>query len=584
MEALLRRSWNDIRENSRAERCGRRLAVVLVPLACTLPAPPAQARQATTSVVSVDSSGNFGDSPSFSPSISDDGRYVAFSSVASNLIPVDNNFLPDVFVHDRVTLQTMRVSVDSTGAQGNGISWFPAISGDGRFVAFSSLADNLVAGDTNVALDVFVRDLLTNQTTRVSVEPAGVAGRREPGDAADLADGRFVAFDERRHEPRRRATRTASRTSSCTTARRGTTERVSVDSGGSAGRRRQLSTPSISADGRYVAFTSCADEPRRGRHERRTGHLRARPHERDDRARRASTRPAAQGELRQLRTPSISADGRFVAFESSASNLVAGDTNGSERRLRARPPDRRRPTRVSVDLGRARRATATRASCPSISADGRFVAFAERRDEPRRRATRTAPTTSSCATARRDDRARERGRRAGREGEQLGAGSSSISADGRVRGVRERSLSNLVPGDTNGAQDVFVRDRGRHAARSPFCFGDGTGHGLPVRQREHAGQRQGCRHSLGTGGATSCASGLASLSADTFVLGGSRMPNSSALYFQGTTVTAGGAGTSSATACAAPAGASSDWARSRTWAARRSTRPAAIRRSRCAAA
>ena len=100
------------------------------------------------------------------PVISADGRFVAFSSYASNLVPGDTKGWYDVFVHDRQTGKTRRVSVSSGGAQGNGNSGYPGISADGRFIAFASAASNLVPGDTNNLADIFV------QTARRE-DPAG---------------------------------------------------------------------------------------------------------------------------------------------------------------------------------------------------------------------------------------------------------------------------------------------------------------------------------------------------------------------------------------------------------------------------
>ncbi len=102
-----------------------------------------------------------------------DGRYVAFASLASNLVRGDRNGVQDVFVHDRQTGKTTRASVDSAGGEANGISILPAISADGRFVAFTSFAFNLVAGDHNGLRDVFVQDRQTGETTRVNADSAG---------------------------------------------------------------------------------------------------------------------------------------------------------------------------------------------------------------------------------------------------------------------------------------------------------------------------------------------------------------------------------------------------------------------------
>src|SRR4028118_838518 len=127
----------------------------------------------TITPVSVDSAGNLGNSFSSQPSISADGRFVAFSSDASNIVPGDTNSNPDVFVRDTLTNTTTRVSVDSAGNQANSNSSDASISADGRFVAFFSAGTNLVPGDTNNRNDIFVRDTLTNTTTRASVDSAG---------------------------------------------------------------------------------------------------------------------------------------------------------------------------------------------------------------------------------------------------------------------------------------------------------------------------------------------------------------------------------------------------------------------------
>ncbi|MEG4007642.1 hypothetical protein QUA41_18730 [Microcoleus sp. Pol11C1] len=101
---------------------------------------------------------------------------MAFNSSDPNLAPGDTNNTIDTFVHDLLTNTTTRVSVGSAGNPGNGFSFYPSISGDGRFVAFQSEASNLVPGDSNDSTDIFVRDLLTNTSTRVSVDSAGNQG------------------------------------------------------------------------------------------------------------------------------------------------------------------------------------------------------------------------------------------------------------------------------------------------------------------------------------------------------------------------------------------------------------------------
>jgi Tol biopolymer transport system component len=199
------------------------------------------------------------------PAISGDGRFVAFVSLADNLVPGDTNGFADTFVHDRLTNVTERVSVSNRGRQGNnhsglvGVAAYPAISSDGRFVAFVSQADNLVSGDRNVNADVFVRDRLLGTTERVTVNSAGEEADLGGEGPAISADGRFVAFQSQAQNlvpggnpflfvdqvyVHDRAT--------------GTTEIISVNDAGQAGNSLNVQAD-ISADGRFVVFSSFAD-------------------------------------------------------------------------------------------------------------------------------------------------------------------------------------------------------------------------------------------------------------------------------------------------------------------------------------
>ena len=155
--------------------------------ACSTLALVAVNASAQTTVVSVASDGTQANNASLTyllahPALSADGRYAAFSSLASNLVPADTNEKDDVFVRDRLTGQTTRVSVASDGTEANGMSFETAISGDGRYVVFASWATNLVSGDTNICnegtgdhscADIFVHDRVTGQTTRVSTTSNG---------------------------------------------------------------------------------------------------------------------------------------------------------------------------------------------------------------------------------------------------------------------------------------------------------------------------------------------------------------------------------------------------------------------------
>jgi Tol biopolymer transport system component len=144
--------------------------------------------------VSVGPGGQQPNDSSVEPAISAHGRFVAFISFASNLVAGDTNQSPDVFVQDRRTQVTRRVSVGPGGQQANGFSSQPAISAGGRYVAFTSDASNLVAGDTNQSPDVFVRDRRTQVTRRVSVGPGSQQANSQSFDPAISAHGLLVAF------------------------------------------------------------------------------------------------------------------------------------------------------------------------------------------------------------------------------------------------------------------------------------------------------------------------------------------------------------------------------------------------------
>jgi Tol biopolymer transport system component len=188
------------------------------------------------------------------PSISADGRFVAFSSQASNLVPGDTNGTSDIFVRDMLTGVTRRVSVGAAG-QANGGSLSPAISADGRFVAFNSYASNLVPGDTNGTTDIFVRDLLARVTRRVSVGPAGQGNSDSSGAPAISADGRYVAFFSHASNLVPGDTNGAYDIF-VRDLLAGVTRRVSVGASGQ-GNRDSLA-PAITADGRSVAFVSAS--------------------------------------------------------------------------------------------------------------------------------------------------------------------------------------------------------------------------------------------------------------------------------------------------------------------------------------
>jgi Tol biopolymer transport system component len=320
-----------------------------------------------TERVSVDSAGAEGNGESLVPSISADGRFVAFESLANDLVPFDGNGWRDVFVHDRLTGTTTRVSVSSTGVQGNHASREPWITPDGRYVAFWSVASNLVPGDTNGSTDAFVRDLQSGTTTRVSVDSAGAQANSGSSDPSISADGRFVAFVSW-------ATNLVALDTNgfqdifVRDLLTGTTTRASVSSAGTESNGHSFS-PSISGDGSRVAFESDANNlvpdsnPEQDVfvHELATGTTTL-----------VSVDSAGvQGDDRST-APALSDDGLLVAFESLATNLVPQDTNGA-RDVFVRDLVRGITRRVSVDA--AGRQVAAESAAPSLSPDGRHVSF-----------------------------------------------------------------------------------------------------------------------------------------------------------------------------------------------------------------
>lgn len=164
---------------------------VLAPSATT----PAAASGGGTERVSVASDGTQGNLGSYTANVSADGRYVAFESTASNLVAgLTGGYAQRVFVRDRTTGVTELVSVATGGAQADLGGSDPSISADGRYVAFTSYSSNLVAGDTGGWGDIFVRDRTTGVTERVSLASDGTQGNEDSYGASISADGRYVAF------------------------------------------------------------------------------------------------------------------------------------------------------------------------------------------------------------------------------------------------------------------------------------------------------------------------------------------------------------------------------------------------------
>jgi Tol biopolymer transport system component len=405
-----------------------------------------------TERVSVGSTGQQGNQYSgygYPGSVSANGRFVAFGSYANNLVEADTNEADDVFVRDRLTGITVRVSMGSSGEQGNHSSFVQsahAMSADGSLVVFYSEATNLVAGDTNGHGDVFVRNWLEGWTQRVSVSGTGEQANASSGNSSVSADGRFVAFGSG-------ATNLVPGDTNnigdlfVRDLSAGTTERVSVSSSGAQIQTWGPQEPSLSGDGRFVVF-SCSDSglvpgDTNGKcdvfvHDRSTGITE-----------RVSVSSSSEQGNGDSYWPSISGDGRYVAFASNAGNLVGAGQQHQFQDIFVRDRLAHSTNRVTYDPSGG-------AGRPAVSLDGRFVAFYsgqrslvpgdtnEKRDVfiYKQSSGRIEIVSVSSAGAPGNWHSER----------------PAISADGRFV-VFTSEASNLVPGDTNGKCDVFMRDR-----------------------------------------------------------------------------------------------------------------------------
>lgn len=320
----------------------------------------------TTERINVDPEGNETGGSSTWSDINPDGRYVAFASSATVLVADDTNGKYDVFVRDRSAGITERVSLSSEGSEANDSSFSPVLSADGRFVAFRSAASNLVPGDTGFWNDIFIHDRQTGTTERVSVDNAGIELKGHSDSPVISGDGRFVAFLS-----------TANLEPGGSTLRKvylhdrlnGTTQLVSVNDAGEEADNHSME-PSISANGRYVAFMSTADNLD-GPNDLGTFEIYVRDLL-DGSTVRVSKAPDGGAANGASFRPHISANGRYVAFDSRASNLVAGDTNG---RTDIFLHDRLTGTTEMVSVTDEGEPSNGFNRSPAITPDVRYVAF-----------------------------------------------------------------------------------------------------------------------------------------------------------------------------------------------------------------
>ena len=469
----------------------------------------ASASAQVTERISVSTGGTEANGPSFYLSVSGDGRFVAFQSEASNLTAGDTNGFPDVFVRDRSLGVTELVSISATGGMASG--GYPSITADGRYVAFYTPLP-LVVGDTNGVSDIFVRDRQAGTTERVSISSGGTEGLLDSYYPSISADGRFVAF-----------TTASALVAGDTNGVEdiylrdrllGTTERVSIATGGTEG-DAPCHYSVVSADGRFVAFESAATNLVAGDMNGVTD-IFIRDRQIGTTERVSVSTGGSEGTLAS-ENPTVSADGRYVAFQSRSFTLVPNDTNAvCDIFVR----DRQLVTTALVSVATSGAQGTVDSSYPSISASGRYIAFYSGAPNLVSNDTNGAADVfvrdQFAGTTERVNIATDGTEANGAVGDNV---PPSISADGRFVAFSDHA-SSLVQNDTNGVVDVFLRDRDASVFES-LCEPGTDGIIACPCGNPPSGSGRGCNNfapSGGTGGAMLAGSGLPSIAADSVSL------------------------------------------------------------------
>ena len=443
-----------------------------------------------TTRVSVSNSGKQANDASEDPAISADGRWIAFTSYASNLVPGDTNrcttyrdsrpeTCSDVFVYDQLTHRVSRVSVSSSGGQANGFSRRPAISADGRYVAFTSNASTLVRGDTNRSTDIFLHDRSSGSTIMVSRSRSGGAADAGSTDPSISGDGTVVSFTSwasnlTAQAPQNctfngRPTKTYCLAIFVRDVHAGRTVRVTHQT-------KESEFSVVSGNGRFVAFTSSEDDLVSGDTNKVPD---AFVYDRETRSieRVSASSGGEQGDGMTVERPALSRDGRYVGFVSEAQNLVPNDTNVCHTDMGDAFPcpdafvrDRTAGTtqRVSVGSSGAQGNDAT--FSVAVSADARHVAFGGGSGNLVGGTHRPCLEWANCPDIFARDRTAgvtdliSRASPRSHNGSTVTADGNStadsISSDGRFVAFSSYA-SDMVRDDTNGTWDVFVRDRTR---------------------------------------------------------------------------------------------------------------------------
>jgi len=405
-------------------------------------------QQNVTSVISISSNGIPANAACYSPQISGDGRFVVFMSSATNLVDGDTNASNDIFVRDTLLGTTSLVSVSSNGTQGSAASVSPTISTDGRYIAFSSSATNLVDNDTNGKDDIFVRDMVSGTTTLVSRTESGLQGDSDCSNPKISENGLAVAFQSSSGNFALSDTNLASDVF-CKNLTTGAIDLVSAGLNGSV-QPGDSSLLSISQDGNKVLFISAS-----------TGFV---PNDNNGNSdcflrnivlgitERISVSTAGDEANGSSYGASISSDGNFVAFGTAASNFDPNDPGGL-------PDVYRRDRSAGVTSLVSKCASSAfcnaESTSASIDASGTKVAYTSLSSDvvPKdTNGTKDIFIRDVVASTSQIGSLNANGSPLTKE-----AGGGSLSADGRYVAFHTTD-SSIVTGDNNSTYDVFVRD------------------------------------------------------------------------------------------------------------------------------
>ena len=388
--------------------------------------------------ISVTSNGTQANGQSGSNSISYDGRYIPFESNATNLVPNDLNGHTDTFIYDTLNETVELISLAPDGTQANGSSSSGDINRSGDYVTFASFADNLVANDTNGQRDIFVYDRLNQTTELISIATDDTQANGLSLFSAINANGNIVAFESIADNLVANDTNGQQDIFVRDRANQ-ITRRIRIGLNG-AQANGASSLGSVSNDGRYISFSSTADNLVAGD---TNGNSDVFVYDRVNQTTELVSMGLNNAVANDDSTSGfISGDGLYVVYESTANNLVAGDTNGNSNIF---VYDRVNQTTELIDLAADGTLSNDNSHDASISDDGRYVAFLSQGSNL------VAGDTNGESNVFIRDRTEQ-------TTELFDADSFPIlSGDGQSL-VFNSSLNTLVPNDTNDTGDVFLVD------------------------------------------------------------------------------------------------------------------------------